>query len=77
MSSLVDELSALAETLSSGDRARLVAELLASLQDAPDADSETAWDQEIERRVAEVEFGKVELIPAEDVHAEVRRLIRR
>ncbi len=35
------------------------------------------WDSEIERRVAEIESGAIELIPAEDDHAEARRLIRR
>jgi putative addiction module component (TIGR02574 family) len=77
MSTLVDELSARAKALSAEDRARLAEELLESLQGEPDADSEAAWDREIERRVAEIESGSVRLIPAEEVHAEARRLIRR
>lgn len=77
MSTLVDELSARARTLSAEDRARLAEELLESLQGEADADAEAAWDQEIERRVAEIEAGVVRLIPAEEVHAEARRLIRR
>ena len=77
MSALVEELSARAKTLSAEDRARLVEELLDSLQGEPDSGAEIAWDREIERRVAEIESGAVKLISAEEVHAEARRLIRR
>ncbi len=77
MSTLVEELSARAKTLSAEDRARLVEELLDSLQGESDTEVESAWDREIERRVAEIESGAVKLISAEEVHAEARRLIRR
>ena len=77
MSTLVEELSVRAKTLSAQDRARLVEELLDSLQGEPDTEVENAWDREIERRVAEIESGSVKLIAAEEVHAEARRLIRR
>ncbi len=77
MSALVEELSARAKTLSAEDRARLVEELLDSLQGESDTEAEDAWDREIERRVAEIESGAVKLISAEEVHAEARRLIRR
>ena len=77
MSTLVEELSARAKTLSAEDRARLVEELLDSLQGESDPEAESAWDREIERRVAEIESGAVKLISAEEVHAEARRLIRR
>ena len=77
MSTLVEELSARAKTLSVEDRARLVEELLDSLQGESDTEAESAWDREIERRVAEIESGAVKLISAEEVHAEARRLIRR
>ena len=77
MSTLVEELSARAKTLSATDRARLVEELLDSLQGGADAEAESAWDREIERRVAEIESGAVKLSSAEEVHAEARRLIRR
>ena len=77
MSTLVEELSARAETLSAEDRARLVEELLDSLQGESDPEADSAWDREIERRVAEIESGAVKLVSAEEVHAEARRLIRR
>lgn len=77
MPTLVEELSARAKALSAEDRARLAEELLDSLHGESDTEAEAAWDREIERRVAEIEAGAVELIPAEDVHTEARRLIRR
>ena len=77
MTTLVDELSARAKTLSVQDRARLAEELLASLDQEPDSEVDAAWDCEIQRRVAEVESGSVALVSSEDVHAEARRLIRR
>jgi putative addiction module component (TIGR02574 family) len=77
MPTLVEELSARAKTLSAEDRARLAEELLESLDQEPESEVEAAWDREIERRVAEVEAGTAKLIPAEDVHAEASRLIRR
>jgi putative addiction module component (TIGR02574 family) len=77
MPTLVEELSARAKTLPSQDRARLAEELLDSLHGDSDAEADSAWDLEIERRVAEIEAGTVKLVSAEDVHAEARRLIRR
>ncbi len=73
MSTLVEELSARARTLSAEDRARLAEELLDSLA----AEAEAVGELEVERRVAEIESGVVTLITSEDVHAEARRLIRR
>jgi putative addiction module component (TIGR02574 family) len=77
MTTLVEELSARAKTLSVQDRVRLAEELLASLDQEPDSEVDAAWDREIQRRVAEVESGTVALVTSEDVHAEARRLIRR
>jgi len=77
MTTLVEELSARAKTLSVQDRARLAEELLASLDQEPDSVVEAAWDRELQRRLAEVESGTVTLVRSEDVHAEARRLIRR
>lgn len=77
MPTLVEDLSAQAKTLPAEDRARLVEELLESLDPEPESGVEAAWDREIERRVAEVESGQVILIPADEVYAEAERLIRR
>jgi hypothetical protein len=45
------------------------------VQDILDAEIEAAWEEEIKRRISEVENGTAKLIRAEEVFAEVRRLI--
>ena len=45
------------------ERARLVAALLASFDGPADPDAEEAWAREIERRVREIEEGRVTLEP--------------
>ncbi len=74
MSDLVEELSRKARALAPEERVRLAEELLATVQEV-DPDVEAAWDEEIRRRIADVDSGKAKLIPAEEVFAEVRRLI--
>ncbi|HVC10307.1 MAG TPA: addiction module protein [Burkholderiales bacterium] len=74
-SDLVDELSHKARALPPEDRVRLAEELLASVQEV-DAEAEAAWEEEIKRRIAEIDSGKAKLIPAEEVFAEVRRLLK-
>jgi putative addiction module component (TIGR02574 family) len=59
--------------LPSKDRARIAAELIASLDGIPDAGAEAAWDAEVERRIEQVEQGKVQLLGWNDVKAEVAR----
>ena len=73
--SLVEELSRKALSLSPEERVQLAEKLLATVQEV-DAEVEAAWDEEIKRRIAEIENGTAKLIPAEDVFAEVRRLIK-
>jgi putative addiction module component (TIGR02574 family) len=75
MSGLIDELSRKARALSPEERIRLAEELLSSVQDS-DEEIEAAWAQEIERRLEEVESGTAKLIPAEEVFAEIRRLLK-
>ena len=75
MSSLIDELTRKARTLPPEERIRLAEELLSSVQDS-DEEIEAAWAQEIERRLEEVENGTAKLIPAEEVFAEIRRLLK-
>ena len=56
---------------------RLLAEdLLSSLQEVHDLAIEAAWDTEIRRRLDEVEAGTAKLIPAAEVFAEVRRMLK-
>ena len=73
MTDPVEELSQRARALSPEDRARLVQVLLASLQDEPDQAADAAWDAELARRIDEIDRGAVELVPADEVFARVRR----
>jgi putative addiction module component (TIGR02574 family) len=57
------------------ERAALAESLLASLENA-DA-IEKAWADEVERRIADVESGAVQLIPMDEALAQVRAKIHR
>lgn len=62
------------------DRAHLAHRLLESLDEdvtETPAEVERAWEEEIQRRLAELEAGTAELIPAEQVFAELRARNRR
>ncbi len=74
MSSLVEELFRKARALPAEDRVRLAEELLATVQEA-DAEVEAAWEEEIKRRIAEIDSGTAKLVPADEVFAEIRRLL--
>lgn len=56
------------------DRAALAGLLIESLEGEPDPDVEAAWAAEIERRVADMDSGKVQGIPWEQVR---KRLLDR
>jgi putative addiction module component (TIGR02574 family) len=71
--SLVEELARRAKELSLDERVQLAEEILATVHEADD-EVDAAWDAEIRRRVAEIENGTAELIPAEEVFARLRRL---
>ena len=75
MSSLVEELSQKARALPPEERVRLAEELLATVQEV-DLEVEAAWDEEIRLRIAEVDSGTAKLVPADEVFAEVRRLLK-
>ena len=75
MSTLVDELSQQALELPPEERVRLAERLLATVHEV-DAEVDAAWDEEIKRRLAEIDNGTAKLIPAEEVFAEVRRILK-
>ncbi len=71
----VEELEAEVLALPTAERARLAQRLIASLDEDEGEDPqevERAWEEEIRRPLAEVEAGSAELIPAEEVFAELR-----
>ena len=53
------------------DWATLASLLIETLDPVSEPDVEAAWSEEIKRRLAEVDAGTVELIPLEDVRAEL------
>jgi putative addiction module component (TIGR02574 family) len=75
MTTLVDELSQKALELPAEERVRLAEKLLATVHEV-DPEVEAAWDVEIQRRLAEIDTGSAKLIPAEEVFAEVRRILK-
>jgi len=51
------------------ERARIAARLISSLDQTTDLDVELAWQQEIDKRLKEIDSGAVECIPWEDVRS--------
>lgn len=74
METELEKLEAEALKLTSGERAALAQRLLASLEE--DAEIDEAWAVEVERRIAEVESGAVQLIPIEEALARVRAALK-
>lgn len=62
-------------TLDTRERADLAAKLLASLDGEPEENVEAAWAAEVARRIEEIEAGRVELVPWEDVERRIEREI--
>ena len=54
------------------ERAKLALELIRSLDGERDADPAAAWDEEIERRGAEVEAGAAETMSLDEYRAHLR-----
>lgn len=68
----VDELRREALRLGHAERAQLAHELLDSLDDLSEAETEQLWVQESLRRHDAIVSGKVETIPADEVLARAR-----
>lgn len=80
MSLPLNQIEAEALELSAPERAALAERLIRSLDELADEDpveTERAWEAEIRRRLADVQAGTAELIPAEQVMAELRTRTRR
>ena len=67
-----EEVLSAALTLSPGERAMLADHLLASLDGPDQKEIDAAWAEEAERRMREIDGGKVELIDGESVMKELR-----
>lgn len=78
MGAMLDELEAKAMKLTPHERSELAHRLLVSLDGEPEGTPEEiakAWDEEIARRVADMEAGRTQWIPAEEVFKEVDAII--
>jgi putative addiction module component (TIGR02574 family) len=76
MPDAVTELAERGRALAPQDRSRLVDMLLESLHEPSTVEVESAWEAEIERRLAEFDRGEVQAIDAEEVFAKARSIAR-
>jgi putative addiction module component (TIGR02574 family) len=75
MSPDVSELLKKALALPAEARAALAGSLLDSLDDTIDVSAEDEWNQEIARRIAELDSGKVKPIPWEEARRQVLAIL--
>lgn len=74
METQLEILEAQALKLTTSERAYLAERLIASLDE--DGEIEEAWAAEVERRIAEIEGGHVQMITAEDAITRARELLK-
>jgi putative addiction module component (TIGR02574 family) len=72
MTSTNDRVVEEALSLPSDVRISLVEKLLASLNLPVDEEIDRLWAEEAERRVSQIEEGKADLVPGEEVFAKIR-----
>jgi putative addiction module component (TIGR02574 family) len=70
----IEILEAQALKLSTSERARLAERLLASLDE--DSEIDAAWAAEVQRRIAEAESGRVQMILADEAIADARASLK-
>lgn len=79
MTAALKEIEAQALQLSPRERGELIHRLIVSLDGETQESAEAiakAWDEEIARRMAEIDAGTVVLIPHEQVQAEMEDLLK-
>lgn len=68
LSSIRDDI----RSLSANEREMLLCEMIADLDPDTDSDAEAAWLAEANRRLAEIDSGSVELVPAAEAFDRIR-----
>ena len=58
--------------LTTDERAEVAEQLIASLDEASDTDVEQAWQEEVQRRLQQIERGEMKTIPWEVVQRRLR-----
>lgn len=79
MAVILEELEKQALQLSPPERGKLIHRLIVSLEGEPEESPEViarAWDEEIARRVADMEAGRTQWIPADEVMTRLRTKIK-
>lgn len=80
MGAILEDLENQALQLSPKERGELIHRLIVSLEGEPEDTPEAiakAWDEEIARRVADMDAGKTVWIPAEEVFARLDSIIEK
>lgn len=79
MATILKDIEAKALELSPQERSSLIHRLILSLEgpteEAPEEIAKV-WDEEIARRIADLEAGRSQCIPADEVFAEIDAIIR-
>jgi putative addiction module component (TIGR02574 family) len=71
MTQEADELLKIALGLSAKDRATLAGSLIDSLDDVDEVSVQEAWNEEISRRIDELDSGKAKTIPWDEVRRRI------
>lgn len=77
MSSTLDQLAIEAMKLSPRERVRLAQQLVSTLDDERETDTEELWFAEADRRLAELRSGKVQGIDSDAAFRSAREALRR
>jgi len=76
MARTVQELEAEIRQLAAADRDRLLRDLVADLDGAPDKEIEAAWLAEAQKRYEELRSGTVKAVPADEVIRKARARLK-
>jgi putative addiction module component (TIGR02574 family) len=76
MSAAAKEIVQAALKLDPQVRAEVAQEILESIEASSYGELSPAWEEELDRRVREIEEGRVQLVPAEQVFAEIEASLR-
>lgn len=77
MRAVLKQIHELLPALTEQERAQLAHELIAGLDGPEDEGVEAAWETEIERRLDEVESGKVKMVSREEFSRHMREVLGR
>jgi putative addiction module component (TIGR02574 family) len=76
MSAAAKEIVEAALKLDPEARAEVAQEIIESLENSNYGELSPAWEEELDRRVRDIEEGRVQLIPGEQVFAEIEASLR-